>query len=44
MQRSIEALVDNGLEDVAAEHFAAQLHGRLGPTWRLLRTSDGVAR
>ncbi|TPK63520.1 hypothetical protein FJ546_12300 [Mesorhizobium sp. B2-4-19] len=43
MLRSIEALVDDGLEDGAAEHFAAQFHGRLGSTWRLLHASDGVA-
>ncbi|MGX7873813.1 hypothetical protein ACVDG5_014600 [Mesorhizobium sp. ORM6] len=43
MRRSIEALVDDGLEDVVAKHFASQFHGRLGSTWRLLHASDGVA-
>jgi len=43
MRRSIEALVDDGLEDVAAEHFAAQFDGRLGLAWRQLHASDGVA-
>jgi hypothetical protein len=42
MRRSIEALVDDGLEDVAAEHFASQFHGRVGLTWRLLHRSDGA--
>lgn len=43
VRRSIEALVDDGLEDVAAERFASQFHGRLGLAWRLLHASDGVA-
>ncbi|MER8866971.1 hypothetical protein NKI19_25230 [Mesorhizobium sp. M0751] len=43
MRRSIEALVDDGLEGVAAEHFASQFDGRVGLTWRLLHASDGVA-
>jgi hypothetical protein len=43
VRRSIEALVDDGLEGVAAEHFASQLDGRIGLTWRLLHASDGVA-
>ncbi|KRB23441.1 hypothetical protein ASE05_12595 [Mesorhizobium sp. Root172] len=43
MRRSIEALVDDGLEDVAAERFAAQFDGRVGSAWRLLHGSDGVA-
>ena len=43
MRRSIEALVDDGLEDVAAEYFAAQFDGRLGLAWRLLHATDGVA-
>jgi len=43
MRRSIEALVDDGLEDVAAKHFASQFDGRVGSTWRLLHASDGVA-
>ncbi|MFW8694570.1 MULTISPECIES: hypothetical protein [Mesorhizobium] len=43
MRRSIEALVDDGLEDVAAEQCVSQFHGRLGLTWSLLHASDGVA-
>jgi hypothetical protein len=43
MQRSIEALVDDGLEDIAAERYVSQFHGHLGSTWRLLHASDGVA-
>lgn len=42
MRRSIEALVDDGLEDVAAEHFASLFNGRVGLTWRLLHSSDGA--
>ncbi|MDG4876998.1 hypothetical protein P9273_18045 [Mesorhizobium sp. WSM4935] len=36
LRRSIEALVDDGLEDVEAERFASQLHGRVGSAWDLL--------
>jgi len=43
MRRSIEALVDDGLEDVAAKHFASQFDGRVGSAWRLLHAMDGVA-
>lgn len=43
MRRSIEALVDDGLEDVAAEHFASQFDGRVGSAWRLLHRSDGAS-
>ncbi|QKD02795.1 hypothetical protein EB235_15830 [Mesorhizobium loti R88b] len=43
MQRSIEALVDDGLEDAVAERFAAQFGGRVGSAWRLLHAADGVA-
>ncbi|MDX8517482.1 hypothetical protein [Mesorhizobium dulcispinae] len=42
MRRSIEALVDDGLEDGAAEDFASRFHGRLGSAWRLLHLSDGA--
>ncbi|RUW35069.1 MAG: hypothetical protein EOS38_21515 [Mesorhizobium sp.] len=42
MRRSVEALVDDGLEDVAAEHFASKFDGRIGLTWRLLHSSDGA--
>ena len=43
MRRSIEALVDDGLEDGAAEHFASEFRGRVGLTWRLLHSSDGAS-
>ena len=43
MRRSIEALVDDGLEDEVAERFAAQFGGRVGLAWRLLHAADGVA-
>ncbi|UDL89343.1 hypothetical protein LGH82_30485 [Mesorhizobium sp. PAMC28654] len=43
MRRSIEALVDDGLEDVAAEHFAARFHGCVGSTWRLLHRSEAAS-
>ncbi|KUM27744.1 hypothetical protein AU467_15250 [Mesorhizobium loti] len=39
MRRSIEALVDDGLEDVEAEQFASQFRGRIGMTWELLHLS-----
>ncbi|PBB84057.1 hypothetical protein EN817_10925 [Mesorhizobium sp. M3A.F.Ca.ET.174.01.1.1] len=41
VRRSIEALVDDGLEDAAAERFASQFSGRVGLTWRLLH--DGTS-
>ena len=43
VRRSIEALVDDGLEGVAAEHFASQFDGRVGLTWRLLHLPDGAS-
>lgn len=43
MRRSIEALVDDGLEGVAAERFASQFDGRVGLTWRLLHAGESVA-
>ncbi|WP_245525865.1 hypothetical protein [Mesorhizobium sp. M00.F.Ca.ET.216.01.1.1] len=43
VRRGIEALVDDGLEGVAAEHFASQFEGRIGLTWRLMHASDGAA-
>ena len=42
MRRSIEALVDDGLENVAAKHFASLFNGRVGSTWRLLHSPDGA--
>ncbi|MGX5842448.1 hypothetical protein ACWGTI_17165 [Mesorhizobium sp. ArgA1] len=43
MRRSVEALVDDGLEDVVAEYFASQFDGRVGLTWRLLHASGGAS-
>ncbi|WP_245500072.1 MULTISPECIES: hypothetical protein [unclassified Mesorhizobium] len=43
MRRSIEALVDDGLENVEAERFASQFHGRIGLTWELLHPSSGAS-
>ncbi|MDX8527445.1 hypothetical protein RFM68_23375 [Mesorhizobium sp. MSK_1335] len=40
MRRSIEALVDDGLEDLEAERFASQFHGRLGSAWDLLHMAN----
>ena len=42
MRRSVQALLDDGLEDVAAEHCASQFCGRVDLTWRLLHLSDCV--
>lgn len=36
LRRSIEALVDDGLEGIEAEIFASQFHGRVGSAWDLL--------
>jgi len=36
LRRSIEALVDDGLEGIEAERFASQFHGRVGSAWELL--------
>jgi len=36
LRRTVEALVDDGLEDAEAERFASQFHGRIGSTWDLL--------
>lgn len=36
VRRTIEALVDDGLEGVEAERFASQFHGRIGSAWDLL--------
>jgi hypothetical protein len=41
-RRSIEALVDDGLENVQAELFATQLQGRVGLAWHQLRLSGGA--
>jgi hypothetical protein len=43
LERSVEALVDDGLEDAAAEQFASQFDGRVGSAWKLLHAADGVA-
>ena len=42
-RRSIEALVDDGLEDRQAELFASQLQGRVGLAWHLLRSSSSAS-
>ena len=42
MERSIEALVDDGLENRVAERFASLVHHRVGRTWRLLHRADGA--
>ncbi|WP_258052310.1 hypothetical protein [Mesorhizobium sp. INR15] len=42
MRRSIEALVDDGVEGIVAERFASRFHGRVGLTWRRLHASDGA--
>ncbi|WP_232375759.1 hypothetical protein [Mesorhizobium comanense] len=42
MRRSVEALVDDGLEDDAAMHFAAQFDGRVDSTWQLLHAVNGA--
>ena len=40
LRRSAEALVADGLEDAAAEHFASTLTDRVGSAWRLLHSAD----
>lgn len=42
MERSIEALVDDGVENRVAERFASLIHHRVGRTWRLLHMVDGT--
>ncbi|MDG4884096.1 hypothetical protein [Mesorhizobium sp. WSM4884] len=42
MERSIEALVDDGLENVEAKQFASRFRGRVNLTWELLHLSDGT--
>ena len=43
MERSVEALVDDGLEDDAAEQFASTFHHRVGSAWRRLYAEEDVA-
>lgn len=43
LERSVEALVDDGLEDDAAEQFASIFHNRVGSAWRRLHAGEGVA-
>jgi hypothetical protein len=43
LRRSVEALVDDGLEDGAAEQFASTFHNRVGSAWRRLHEGEGVA-
>ncbi|RUX82950.1 hypothetical protein EOA25_37000 [Mesorhizobium sp. M2A.F.Ca.ET.040.01.1.1] len=40
LRRSIEALVDDGLEDIEAERFASQFNGRVGSAWDLLHPAS----
>ncbi|WP_292856038.1 hypothetical protein [Mesorhizobium sp.] len=42
MRRSVEALVDDGLEDDAAMRFASQFQGRVDLTWQMLH-ANGTA-
>ena len=42
LRRSVEALIADGLEDAAAEHFVSVLAGRVGSAWRLLHSADGT--
>ena len=42
LRRSVEALVADGLDDAAAEHFASALARRVGSAWRLLHSADGT--
>ena len=42
LRRSIEALVDDGLEDIEAERFASQFYGRVGSAWDLLHPASGT--
>jgi len=42
MRRSVEALVDDGLEDDAAHDFASRFDGRVGSAWRQLYQSGGA--
>ena len=43
LRRSVEALVADGLEDVAAESFASVLCGSVGSAWRRLHLFDGTS-
>jgi hypothetical protein len=43
MARSVEALVDDGLDDDLAEDFASTFHNRVGSAWRRLHAGEGVA-
>ena len=36
LRRSIEALVDDGLDDSEAQHCASEFDGRVGSAWDLL--------
>ena len=42
LRRTFEALVADGLEDTAAEHFASELAGHVGSAWKLLHAADGT--
>jgi hypothetical protein len=42
LRRTFEALVADGLEDAAAEHFASTLAGHVGSAWQRLHAADGT--
>jgi hypothetical protein len=42
LRRSIEALVDDGFEDLEAEIFASQFDGRVDSAWDLLHMAGGT--
>jgi|GEM_PF-1598352 len=43
LRRSIEALVDDGLEDIEAERFASRFDGCVGSAWDRLHLSGDTA-
>lgn len=43
LRRSIEALVDDGLDDTEAERFALQFNGRVGSAWDRLHPGGDAA-
>jgi hypothetical protein len=43
LERSVEALVDDGLADGAAHHLASVFRNSVGSTWRRLHSVEGAA-
>ena len=43
MERSVEALVDDGLANGAAQRFASAFRDRVGSAWSLLHAAQGMA-